>query len=241
MRWIICCMALAILLGVGKTEASVTISSAWHGVDVYNSDSGEHVSQSTDSTTIPESLDITAAIDSGSAITHLSRSTTSWDSTFTHDRPVSSGSLARSAGYYYFTVTDTSVYTISGTYAMTGPGAIALEAILYDETGSYTVVDSYQHSIAATDELFTLGLTEGNSENRLLGSLTGTLEPGHSYRFSYIAFIDSFPASPNATAAGNVSISFGNSAVPEPCTLAIWSMFGAVGMAGGWLRRRKAV
>jgi hypothetical protein len=28
-------------------------------------------------------------------------------------------------------------------------------------------------------------------------------------------------------------------AVPEPCTLAIWSLFGGIGVAGGWLRRRK--
>jgi hypothetical protein len=27
--------------------------------------------------------------------------------------------------------------------------------------------------------------------------------------------------------------------VPEPCTLAVWSLFGGIGVAGGWLRRRK--
>jgi hypothetical protein len=38
----------------------------------------------------------------------------------------------------------------------------------------------------------------------------------------------------------NVTVSYSPSdAVPEPCTLAIWSLFGAAGMTTGWLRRRK--
>ena len=73
---------------------------------------------------------------------------------------------------------------------------------------------------------------------------TGILPAGQGGIFSYNAYINRrFPDfQTNAAAEGFIELAFAPVAnpVPEPSTLAIWSLLGVLGIAFGWNRRRKA-
>jgi hypothetical protein len=66
----------------------------------------------------------------------------------------------------------------------------------------------------------------------------GNLPPGNtlpSYRSALALGVDTLEADMQITADGPTG-----GTVPEPTTLIIWSLLGALGIAGGWYRRRKA-
>jgi hypothetical protein len=66
------------------------------------------------------------------------------------------------------------------------------------------------------NENFTLGLQEGDTNNQLVGSLTGALIAGHVYRLDYLNEILSHPgtATDPGLAIGNLALTF----VPGPAT-----------------------
>ena len=161
LRTILCCTALVVLLGAGRLDASVSISSAYHWAGAYDSSTGSASDDTAVMTLI--GMDLAASYGASSAATHLSRSQPLFDYSFDHIRAPSSSSYARSFSYDNFTVTDATSYTISGTYAMDGEGYIFFESYLYDFATSGHLFYNFQASDSTPDEAFTLGLTGGDN------------------------------------------------------------------------------
>ena len=98
-----------------------------------------------------------------------------------------------------------------------------------------TLFENIQQSDATPNEFFTLGLTGGDANNTLTGSLTGTLIAGREYQLFFDAFTQSQPtAGGSATASGFFRLTF----VPEPSTLLL-ATIGLLGLGWyGWRRRK---
>jgi hypothetical protein len=238
MNRIICCTALVALLTGERIEAAVSISFANH--DVGASDSQLFNSGYTLSTLVPESTLISASAGGASASTFLTRTQSVFNANFDHSRTSAIWTIAYSEGYDEFSVSATTPYVLSGTYAMSGQGIIQFEVYLYDVTSSMILFDNYQASTSTPNQAFALGSTGGDLSNFLQGSLTGTLLVGHTYEWFYSARINSNATEyPAASATGNATLSFG-AEVPEPASLIIWSLLGGLGIGIGWWRRKAA-
>ncbi|MBN1909149.1 MAG: hypothetical protein JW818_05365 [Pirellulales bacterium] len=61
--------------------------------------------------------------------------------------------------------------------------------------------------------------------------------PGQNFQWTYTS-ADHGEAPDSALV--RLTVEYSESAVPEPSTLLIWSLLGALGLAGGWHRRRKS-
>jgi hypothetical protein len=124
-------------------------------------------------------------------------------------------------------------FSISGTYEMVGQGGIRLDFWIRDMSTAQFVFRNLQISSDATNEIFTLGRTDGVDTNYLIGSLTGIFQPGRPYELDYYASIYNGPSESSASAEGYVSLAF----VPEPTTLIIWSLLGTLAISVGCWRR----
>jgi hypothetical protein len=246
MHRIICCAALVALLGSGRLEANVIVTDAYHDANVYDGFTGLASDQYTTSTAPSLNADLFPSISDGSARTQLNRTATALDVVLTHQRPSSLYSFAQSSGWDVFRVDVLTPYTISGRYSMTGAGTISLAAQLYDVTSDAYLFRNGQQSIktsALPNQLFRLGSQAGDYSYRE-GFLTGTLQPGDEYQFTYNAYINNYPDDfGSASASGHISLSF-TSSLPEPSTLTTLitsSVVGALGMViSRWRRRRAA-
>lgn len=141
-----------------------------------------------------------------------------------------------------FTVATNASYELSGSYAVkdvTTAGRLSFSAYLNDVTAaSGFIALSQQSSYNTVDESFTLGANGGDNYNGNIGSLTGSLIAGHSYKFLFSALTQANPdADGGATAFGNVMLKIGGGA-PVPDSGATFMLLGASVMGLAALRRR---
>ncbi len=232
--------ALSVLLTAAKVQASVTVTNPYHEVDVYDPGvTPNYNTQNTGSSTAT----ISTSVGASSASSTVTATQSALTADFSHTRATSAGSDGESVGYDYFTVSATTPYTLSGTYTMLGSGYIYYEAELYDNTSGLYIFDNYQIGVYGPGSVtFTLGQTAGNKDNYLSGPLMGSLAPGDDYKLSYEAYIEAYPGAQAAlaTATGNVTLEFTSSSVPEPASLVVWSLLGALAIGVGRWRLRRA-
>ena len=147
------------------------------------------------------------------------------------------GGSASVAGGAEFIANTNEPYALSGYYNATdvvGSGLVSQYARLSDETDGTILFDNTQKSLSTTNEQFVLGGLAGDSNNNLVGSLTGNLIAGHSYILSLEYQVMSDENS-HASALGNLTLGIGT--VPEPSTL----MMCSAAIFAAQLRRRKLV
>ncbi|MEQ9411144.1 MAG: PEP-CTERM sorting domain-containing protein [Fuerstiella sp.] len=131
-----------------------------------------------------------------------------------------------------FTVDANTTYDLSGEFHVRdysrNAGRVYFEAYLWDQTASSYVFSNRQQSINTLNESLLLGGTAGDvSNNSLIGSLTGTLEAGHTYLFLYVATVQALDDDgAGARGAGFVTLEFADAAqpVPEPASVAMWGL-----------------
>ena len=148
-----------------------------------------------------------------------------------------------------FTVDATTTYDISGSYsviAVSDAGVVYLHSYLHDISANTVLFDSYQESRSAANATFALGGAAGDYDGHLIGSSTGTLIAGRRYSWYWYWYALTKAhdvADGGASADGNITLKLGDggivSTVPEPRTLAIWSLLGGIGMLVGHRRHRR--
>lgn len=178
---------------------------------------------------IPSSGVLVADPGGSSSITTYDLSDSGFEIRMNHTRADFTGAFAATSARIEFTVDTAVTFEMSGSYAATDADGknVVLTADLQDTTDSSFVFLSEQRSNFTPNEMFTLGLQEGDDTNSLIGSLAGLLIPGHIYLLRMSAqiaggFLPS-PTSP-ATAMGTLKFAF----VPEPST----ALLVALGLAG---------
>jgi hypothetical protein len=238
-----CTPILMLLVGLGRADAAVTLSYAYDYAGVADCATSVCVCQySGGLTAMPHDATSAACLQTGHAITDLTRTQSSFDYAFDHLRPDTPGSYAYSSGGIGFTVDQDTPYTLAGCYELTGVQGVSLSCGLWDYTTGYLFYGS-QSSFTTADASLTLGSSAHSEQYVSTGSLAGMLEAGHSYRFSYAAEIETYArGNAPASAQGDVVLTLGvlapeSPVVPEPTTFAIWSLLGGVGMVARWRRR----
>lgn len=149
-----------------------------------------------------------------------------------------------------FTVDTDTTYALSGWYDVTDnaserdpsrkrSGEVRLLAQLYDLDTSDVLFESYQRSNSTIDESFALGGTGGDLTNTLKGSSTGILLAGHEYQITWDQRTYALHGSDyGASALGHFEVVIGT--VPEPTTLAVWSLLGLTAVGISKKRKIKA-
>ena len=127
-----------------------------------------------------------------------------------------------------FTVSEPTTYAISGFLTANSTAALLntfeIDADLEPAGTTNYLFKTIQQTINSDAKQFTLGLAQGTFQNQLLGSVTGTLQPGIQYRFSGSANIKNFSSitpTGTATASGFIQFSFGGVTIPEPSTITL--------------------
>jgi hypothetical protein len=115
-----------------------------------------------------------------------------FDFDFAHVRPgVLSSGAELHASYLIFTATADTSYAISGQYSTVdvgAPGYVAFYAGLFSQFGF--LLSDTSSSQFTPNESFTLGVAnDGDTQNGLFGSLTGTLQAGVTYAFQIDSLI----------------------------------------------------
>ena len=137
-----------------------------------------------------------------------------------------------------FTVDANTTYSLSGKFDVTdvtssSPGSVHFVGYLFDATTSTYLFLSEQSSRETANESYVLGGIGGDWSNDLAGSLTGNLIAGHIYKWHSLASIIAYTVTGDggASAEGDITLKIGSggSAVPEPSSIAMWSL-GAIGM-----------
>lgn len=241
-------IAIAGVMLTGVANAGMIITTNSVRVLVNNSSAGS-ASAETNNTTIPFNTLLNA--DNG-----VSSSKVQIDYTKSASQIVLSNGidLSRNGGQYddsegyssmFFTVDAATTYQASGYYnaddiSATNGGSASLNVHLRDQTTGQWLFQSYQLSRNTVDESFVLGGTGGDTSNYNVGSLSGLLVAGHDYRFHFGTGLQANPdADDGASALGNVTLTLGGDfdtdPVPEPASIAMWSVMGGI----GFMVRRK--
>lgn len=196
-----------------------------------------------------------AIIPSTAAPNPANRSTTSFDFTnshltigLDHLRDGTADAYANSSGDIYFTLLSSDPnavfhYTLSGSYTVNDlndakPGTSYFSVGLLEVGVAAPIFKSIQTTDTISDPCFVLGDSFGTTYSTG-NQLTGTLEQGHTYIFSTLAYTQATNGSGGATAVGSINLEIVET--PEPGVLgaggALLSTLGARRM----LSRRKAV
>ncbi|MEX2173151.1 MAG: PEP-CTERM sorting domain-containing protein [Pirellulaceae bacterium] len=236
--------------------ALINVVSSYVAVEAYNYGAGTFYDSEVD---IQTDLDRTNTIE---AIAGASRSTTTldWrgDDEFAvlnfdmdHVRAPAYGSLAQTyENSLQFTATEITTYALSGLYRLTsGDRRIYSDVYLFNHTMGLVLFEDYNYSDTTANtanEQFVLGTAgDGDLGNYTVGSLTGTLQAGHTYGLYFHNYIGAYPAvsTGTATADGFVRLEIGDvptnqGVVPEPASLTIFGV-GSLCFALAAYRRRK--
>ncbi len=213
---------------VGGSAGALTITLITH--EIYgpshlsthaDDKSAEAVDEHVLPTVLPYSYTSSSVDGGASAESEYDFSSAGFDITFGQARASTFESEGWSYGTIIFSIDEDATYTAAGSYTTVDPDGrrVFLQATLRDiTTDSDWLFDSLQNSNSTPNESFTLGLEEGDNGDYFDGSLTGTLIAGHEYSFYYSAAIATSPSAStsDATASGNVSLSF--TPIPEPST-----------------------
>jgi hypothetical protein len=236
----------ALLLGLARAEASVTISGSNGSFydNTYVIDDPHSRTQSGSASDSSLAIPYNVTVGAGGASTTVSLSQSSFDYQFNDVRPLGPYSQAENYGKVYFKVNKDTPYTFAGQYTMTGGEEIYLTTEFDDVTSSTNNFISQNVNFNGTNSALTVGSSANTVPGmyHFSGSLTGTLYADHTYEFSYNAYIysiEGFPEDPGASATGDLHLAFGSS-VPEPTTIIIWSLLGAIAITVGWHRRNAA-
>jgi len=139
----------------------------------------------------------------------------------------------------FFSVSVDTSYSISGAFSVDDAGLSGkyaeLTVTLTDLNTSAVMFHSAQASRGVTDLSFVLGGSAGNRINQLTGSATGLLTAGHQYSLYYGSSIYADNSGDPASFVG----SFGMQLVPEPSSIALFSM-GGLALVIGAMRKRHA-
>ncbi len=242
---------LAILLAVVVCTTSTIVNAdlvtvLYHSTEVEVNNVDGYAIEFVNSATFANGT-ISAAAGSSHSTTDFSWSTSPGQTIFNYDITQSRGGDGDAYSYVYhldFTANEDATYLLSGYYNVTNVGAetgtIQLTAQLWDYTPPLpisTLAYSSQVSLDATNPAFTLGGTAGEV-NSNVGSLFGNLVAGHTYYFQQIARTSAINPNWSATATGNINLTITRAAVPEPSTIAMWSIVGLIGGIIAWRKRR---
>ena len=202
-------------ISVLSQASAVTISS--NSVEAYNTTSGTTVSDSFTGTSISTSVlvDATSSTNDYWSRTQVDYTGSGGLATFSNDFDHKRGGIYMELSQSYadvlvFTVAFNTTYDLSGYYNVddvTGAGQVYLKADLYDATDATFLVRSHQRSQSTVDEQFVLGGNGGDALNVFSGSLSGTLQVGHSYELLHNVYTRAYPEGDGgATAEGNITL-----------------------------------
>jgi hypothetical protein len=166
-----------------------------------------------------------------------------------HVRVGSAGAFAQTIASLSFTVTTDVFYSIDGFYDVTHAGTadlVGFSTQLFDANVGTNLLVSSQVSNATAAESFVVGGTGGDFANTLAGSVTGLLEAGKTYTWSFNAFVQGQGAADDgAVASGFLSLSLSTDppvvdppVVPLPPAAYGGGAMMAVMAAVHWRRRR---
>jgi hypothetical protein len=234
---------------LGTAKGAITITAGYNNVFALHG-SGAFFEENSDTF---DSLPETGLLAATAGLWHAKTSydlreqggQTTLDWEFVHTRAGYSFSVAKSYGYIHFIPDEDTSYSISGLYNVTGgPPSRQVVTLLDLTTGHDDLLDRYHlhslnRSIVTQDQSLVVGTPTGDVSN-VFGSTTGTLTAGHTYELYYSYEVDAPLAGDlGAIAVGNLNLTLAEpAAVPEPASLAIWTL-GALGCAIGTYRRRK--
>ena len=233
----LCTVLLTSFLALERAEAAVYLGQ----VDDYTwaFDGNTAVLGYDSNLTLPYSAEGIAAQGPESATTQASRTESLFSYAFAAAISVANtnSSEVQSYGDAYFTVDQNTPYAVTGNFNVTGaPADASIAVAILDESAGYMLYD-YNISDSTTNPNLQLG-SPGSSQFSAQGSLTGTLQPGDDYEFFYVTSLQNLAGiGTDATAIGSISLAFG-SAVPEPSTLIVWSLLGALGLAASFARKQ---
>jgi hypothetical protein len=162
---------------------------------------------------------------------------------------------AKSWGYYEFQVDGSDPYSLGGEWTMVYDDKywakyqmgmvnwVRLSNVSLP-SDPVTLAYSYHSSRLPTagTQTHMFGETDGNYQNIVEGSLTGMLGAGETYRVDYYFETHAYVQGGGEGASdGQLSLTVGSpgGVIPEPSTLAIWSLFAVCGLAVVSWRRRK--
>lgn len=136
-------------------------------------------------------------------------------------------SMTQVIGGLNFTVTESTPYSIDGLLSTTTSdpptyNGYNLYARLTDSNG--TLFENLQSGGNLSSTEYLLGEEEGNFSNTLVGSSTGTLEPGEDYSLEYYAQVIQFNtvrSSDTAYGSGYWKIQLGSNSIPEPASVSL--------------------
>lgn len=211
-KLLIAVVVVAPTLGLGVQGASAQITLLSSNMTTGASDgAGGSVSKSSTPSSLPFCA-VDSVVDGGASATttygfSASGDTAAFQFLFDRVRVGGDGSGAATTGLeFLFTVTNDVQYSFDGVYTLTGGARLIRQRVeLWNWTLGTPVFVSVQESRDTPNESFTLGLQEGDFDNRLVGSTSGTLRAGDTYRMVYEFLIFRLPYSRGSddSASGN--------------------------------------
>lgn len=136
------------------------------------------------------------------------------------------GAMAQSRGYVDFHVTVPVTYTVSGQYAMSGTNGLFLWAAVIGPA-QVEVFSNSQGSYAVENESFVVGGLGGADYSYLVGSPSGSLQPGLAYSLVYDYGLTATAYDAGASALGSLELTL----TPEPGSSALLAV--AMGLVFG--------
>lgn len=143
--------------------------------------------------------------------------------TMEHTRPTGQFAFSMTTGTLVFTPDEDLLYAVSGSYTEVDSVGhrVWLRVNLFEGGSPSSLFRSDQDSFTTLDQSFTVGQTDGQSENVLVGSPTGTLVAGTLYVFQYSVGLETWSGQPTGSSSGSGSITMTLAPVPEPGTIAL--------------------